>query len=369
MNIKLAIFLVTLPAVLYGCATTNMIPYSNESGMGSSSSAPVISKDSAINSDPLISRRPASVTKYRQKSRSDGSHLLNLPMSRDFIMDSNNNFQGIDVKGSKKIFSIKPTGDTQPRAVILLEDRIRPSSGWTISDLSLNDIKDSNPYVRRKNIDICKGFMTLTTVEELERQGKNTGNVLEADRKNHVVTYMPAVGRNKNNLPKTSADCKTFVGNNYDYDSSIEELTFILGDNRIGKSPYLALYESPTSPYASMFLSLGELSPKALRTLASNWNELIEKVYKHGKKIDPTVGIAVMLAEDPALYKIHNEAILDHMNILVPSTMCAGEIIGGTLVTSATGPAVIFIGLGVFLNSPGCQKLVADARHTFGYEK
>ena len=364
MNIKLAIFLVTLPAVLYGCATTNMNSSSNASAMESSSSAAVISKDS----NPLISRGPASVTKYRQKSRSDGSHLLNLPMSRDFIMDSNNNFQGIDVKGSKKIFSIKPTGDTQPRAVILLEDRIRPSSGWTFSDISLDDIWNFNLTVRRKNIDICKGFMTLKTVDELERQGRYTGNVLEADRKNHVVTYMPAKGRNKNNLPKTSADCSTFVRSNYDYTSSIEELTFILGDNRIGKSPYLALYESPTSPYASMFLSLGELSPKALRTLSSNWSELIQKVYKHGKEIDPTVGIGVMLREDPVLKQVQDSAKWDHMEILVPSTMCGGEIAGGTIMTSATGPAVILIGLGVFLNSPGCQKLVADARYAFGYE-
>ncbi|WP_351118861.1 hypothetical protein [Psychrobacter sp. SMN/5/1215-MNA-CIBAN-0208] len=316
MNIKLSITLLTVPVFLYGCATTEVKP---------------------------------------------GSHLLNLPMSRDFIMDSPNNFQEIDAKGNKKISSIKPTGNIQPRAVVLLEKSILPSSGWKPLDFSFN--------VKRKNIDICKGFMSLTPVEIMEIQGRKTGNIPESDRNNHLVSYMPARGINRNNLPQNPEGCSTFLSKSYDYVSSSEELSFILGDKKLGKSPYLALYQAPTSPYSSMILSLGSLSPESITYLSSNWSELMRLVYSHGDSIDPTIGIAVMLSQDPQLNQAEKEAMKRNIKLAVRGAKCGADVGIVAIPASTTGPATIFIALGAFVKAPSCRQLVKDTAHTLGYEE
>lgn len=319
MNIKLSILLLTVPAFLYGCTTTG---------------------------DKIVA---------------DGSHIVNLPMSRDFIMDSPNNYQAIDAKGSRKIASIKPTGNIQPRAVVLLEKSILPSSDWRFSDFRLN--------VKRKNIDICKGFMSLTPVEKMEIQGQQTGDAPKSDRNNHLVSYMPARGINRNNLPQNPEGCRTFISNSYDYNSSSEELSFILGDKKLGKSPYLALYESPTSPYSSMILSLGSLSPESITYLSSNWSELMKKVYSHGDSVDPTIGIAVMLSLDPQLEKAEREAIKRNVKLGIRAAKCGGDVATVTIPAISTGPATIFVALGTFVKAPSCRELVKQAAYDMGYEK
>ncbi len=310
MNIKLSIYLVALSTLLYGCSS---VPMSNAG-----------------------------------KTTGDGSHLKEVPMSRDFIMDSyNENTAAENSKGNQKINSIKPTGDTQPRAVILLENRILPSSWWKI--------KDYNFTVRKKNIELCKGFMKLQTVEALEKEGIKTGDILKADRKNHVITYMPANGANRNNLPSSPNGCQAFIKNGYDYENSAEELSFIFEDKKLGKSPYLAVYESPSSPYSSMILSIGDLSPEAINVLASKWPELIMKVYQRGDNIDPQIGIAVMLENDNSLKAAQRDAMWRNIKVAVTGATCGGALAGSTVTLNA------------LLATPSCKKFIEQARDALGY--
>lgn len=361
MNIKLYICLIALSPLLYGCATKRatsdvVIAPLGIPGQGSYTGPPP----------------QQGYTGYVDKVIGDGSHLLDLPMSRDFIMDSYDKSQAANAKGSKKIFSIKPTGDIKPRAVVLLENKILPSSDWKeqISTINKKKISAINPNVQRKNIDICKGFMKLPSAESMEIYGKQMGDALKSDRKNHVISYMPVIGSNKNNLPERPEDCNRFIKNGYDYANAAEELSFILGDKKLGKSPYLALYESPSSPYSSMVLSLGSLSPESITLLASNWPELIMKVYMHGDSIDPTIGIAVMLSRDPSLQQAQKDAMWKNMKIAVSATTCAVTIIGGgyaaTLVPMSP---TTFITLGSLIKKPSCKKFVDQASYALGYEK
>ncbi len=327
MNIKLSIYLITIPTLLYGCATTQY--KMQESG--------AIAGAAAI-------RAPASIPK---KTSSDGSHLQKLTMSRDFITDSYTRTNSNNTKGNKKINSIKPTGKTQPRAVILLEDSMIPSSLWKIEDYNLT--------VRKKNIEICKGFMKMQTVEDVRKDGIETGNKEKANSKNHVITYMPVLGRNKNNIPSDPEDCKTFIEYGYDYKSSKEELSFIFKDKKLGKSPYLAVYESPSSPYTSMILSIGDLSYESISVLGSKWPELIMKVYQHGSEIDPGIGVAIMLANDNSLKASEKEALLRNIKIGFTGTTC-GVVLASSTVT-----------LSALLGTPVCKDFVSKAMDALGY--
>lgn len=111
MNIKLSLSLIAITSALFGCATTP------------NSSVGVIAQN-----DKVIS---------------DGSHILGLPMTRDFIMNPEGYSNEVDTNYRKalikvkediksgdrktpnlpniKIFSIKPVEDTKPRTVILLK--------------------------------------------------------------------------------------------------------------------------------------------------------------------------------------------------------------------------------------------------------
>lgn len=329
MNVKLSFPLIAITIALYGCAAT---PSSN----------PTIPE----NSDKVIS---------------DGSHLRGVPMSRDFVTDSKitkeieAEFKEKGSKGSKKIFSIKPTGTTQPRAVILLEKKI-----FRLNADSDNPWKpeDYNIKVRRKNIEICQGFMKLTSATVMEETGKKTGDALKADRKNHVVTYMPAIGKNSKALPKNAEGCASFITKGYDYKSAKTELSFILRESdRVGKSPYLAVYESPQSPYSSMVLSLGKLSPQAITLLASEWPELIMKVYEHGNNIDPVAGIAVMLKNDEALAQAEEENIAENIDIITTGGFCG--------MAAASSPVSLTVG--AILTLPACTKFIKDAAVAIGY--
>ncbi len=352
MNIKLFGSLIVLSTLLYGCSAKRATPEVVVAPLGIPGGQTGYIDDSEANNT--------------DKTLSDGSHLLGLPMTRDFIMDSRDNFQAIEAKGSKKIFSIKPTGAIKPRAVVLLENRMLPSSGWKWQTSTIN------PNVRRKNIDLCRGFMKLPTAEAVETSGKLIKDDLRSDRKNHVISYMPAVGLNRNNLPDNPEDCNRFITNGYDYASSAEELSFILGENKLGKSPYLALYESRQSPYSSMILSLGSLSPDSITLLASNWPELITKVYSHGDSIDPTIGIAVMLSRDPSLQEAQKKAVWKNIKMAVSGLKCGAEVAiivtAGTAGTAVT-PAVAFVALDSLVKAKSCKVLVAQATYALGYEK
>lgn len=309
MNIKLSIYVIATTTALYGCASTPP--------------------------DKVVG---------------DGSHLMGLSMTRDFILESRSNYPETDAdfqkhgaQGSKKIFSIKPTGYVQPRAVILLENKILPSSPWNIRDYNLN--------VRRKNIEICEGFMTLP----LATPGTSPDS--QQIRDNEVITYMPAKTANKNTLPKVPKDCSSFISEGYDYESSKEELLFVLKDNKkMGKSPYLAVYESPTSPYSSMILSLGTLSPQGITELASRWPELITNVYKLGDSIDPTIGIALMLQNDKSLQRAQDKAAVEKMEVAITGATCGGALAGSTIT------------LGALLATPACLEFVKKAAWSMGYK-
>lgn len=330
MNIKLSLSLIAITSALYGCAAT---PSSN----------------------PTIPENGDKVT-------GDGSHLLGLPMTRDFIMnpsaytsEANANYQKALIKVSekissgqkttnnlpdKKIFSIKPVGDVKPRAVILLKPV---------------DIKDIRKWtVRKKNITVCEGFMTLPTATS----GGSPGS--QQVRDNEVITFMPV----KKSIPLSSRDCEKFISDKdgYDYVSASQELAFILDGRDIGRSPFLAIYESPKSPYSSMVLSLGELSPDALRVLTQSWPELITKVYKYGKevdpkdgKIDPVAGIGAMLLFDPKLKQAQSDAKWGYMKIGLTGAICGGAFTASTIT------------LNTLIATPACSKFILDAADAFGY--
>lgn len=281
----------------------------------------------------------------------DASHLKGLPFTRGFIFDVAPQDASINNKvnqGSKKIAQIKPTGDTKPRAVVLLENKIIASSSWRKLDMRLN--------VRKKNIEICKGFMSLPSVEEVERAGETAGDPIKANRKNHVITYMPVKGTNLNNMPKKAADCNTFISNTYDYASAAEELAFILNGKPLGKSPYLVVYESEDSPYSSMMLSVGDLSSEAIIVLAKEWPEFIEKVYRYGDKVDPAVGIAVMLSQDERLQQAQKDAMWNKIQIVVSAGTCGGALVGSTVT------------LNTILTTSACTKFIKEAAEAMGYD-
>ena len=176
MNTKLSFCLIAMTTILYGCAATPK-------------SGTVVS---GVISNPVIIGDGNKVV-------GDGSHLLGLPMTRDFILESRNGYQETDIdfqekgsQGSKKIFSIKPTGSVQPRAVILLENKMLPSSPWKIWDYNWN--------VRRKNIEICKGFMALQPATP------GTSPDSQQIRDNEVITFMPVKTGKKITLPKKLND-------------------------------------------------------------------------------------------------------------------------------------------------------------------
>ena len=277
---------------------------------------------------------------------SDGSYLRGLPMTRDLILDSYNNFQSFDYsfeqagsKGSKKIFSIKPTGDTKPRAVILLNKKIhRRLKGTWFPKLDLT--------ISRKNITLCEGFMTLprATAESF------------AIRKNEVITFMPVLGENTNNIPQSPEYCRELLENNYDYDSAKEELDFVLTGFNKEKSPYLAVYESDKSPYSSMILSLGELSPESIKILSKDWSELIIKVYENGDSIDPTVAMATMLSFDPKLQQAQQDSNWKNISFVTREATCEGSIAASSVIS-----------LGTFMSTRMCRDAVKEAAYAMGY--
>ncbi len=325
-----------ITSVLYGCATTAPAP-------------PM--------SNPIPP--PVAVIPDDDKVVGDGSHLLGLPMTRDFIMnlsaytnEVDANYQKAVVKVSKeisasqrttsnlpdkKIFSIKPVGDVKPRAVILLKKGIitKPNQ-WT---------------VRKKNITVCESFMTLP----MATPGGSPGS--QQVRDNEVITFMPVNSIDKTSIPLSPKNCEKFISdkNGYDYVSASQELAFILDGKDVGRSPFLAIYESPKSPYSSMVLSLGELSPGALRVLTQSWPELITKVYQHGNNIDPVSGITAMLLFDPKLKQAQSDAKWGYMKIGLTGAICGGAFTASTIT------------LNTLIATPACSKFILDAADTFGY--
>ncbi|MGP5175032.1 MULTISPECIES: hypothetical protein [Psychrobacter] len=331
MNIKSSVCLIAISSILYGCSTapTYSVP---------PQSAPTIPPDKVVG---------------------DGSHLLGLPMTRDFITnpsaytsEANTNYQKAVVKVSeeinagqkttsnlpdKKIFSIKPVGDVKPRAVILLKKgKIMDPTQWT---------------VRKKNITVCESFMTLP----IATPGGSPGS--QQVRDNEVITFMPVNSIDKTSIPLSPKNCEKFISdkNGYDYVSASQELAFILDGKDVGRSPFLAIYESPKSPYSSMVLSLGELSPGALRVLTQSWPELIAKVYQHGNNIDPVAGIATMLLFDSKLKQAQSDAKWGYMKIGVTGAMCGGAFTASTIT------------LNTLIATPACSKFILDAADAFGY--
>lgn len=278
-------------------------------------------------------------------------------MTRDFILGNQATLK-LEKGGNPKINIIKPMGDTKPRAVILLNNKIE----W------------KNILVRRKNLELCQGFMNLPKASDIEEQGKKANNAQEKDRKNHVITYMPTTIGNINNLPRTSDDCSAFLTAGYDYESAKDELNFILSQKNINRgkdensasgleisrkqnnSPYIVIYESPQSPYSSMILGFGSASPESIAILAKNWPELLAKVYQTGDPLDPIVAVATMLNHDPVLKEAQKEAMWKNISIVATGAVCGGAISAGTPISLAT----LFV-------TPACKKFYEDAKEHLGY--
>lgn len=314
---------------------------------------PVSPASPIINSIEALEIEEESVDKVL----SDGCHLLNLPMTRDFILESQKNLK-LEKGGDPKINAIKPMGDTKPRAVILFNNRLT----WT------------NILVREKNMELCKGFINLPKVIDVEEQGRQINNDKEKDRKNHVITYMPTTVRNINTLPKTSNDCGAFLTAGYDYRSAENELNFILsqqninrgkGDNsasgleisrRQNNSPYIVVYESPQRPYSSMILGFGSASLESIAISAKNWPELLAKVYQTGDPLDPIVAVVTMLNHDPALKEEEKDAMWKNITIVATGVACGGALTAGTPISLAT-----------LLATPACKIAYDDAKKRLGY--
>lgn len=304
MKLKLSAYLVSLSSLFYGCTALT---------------------------------QPDTLLLSTDKEISNGTNIKDLPLSRDFIL--NNYTKSSLSPGNPKINSIKPQGTTKPRAVLLLDDNPLPFN-WT---------------VRKKNVVLCEGFMSLPSSDELVTYGKNIGDATLVNKDNHLITYMPAL--DKSSLPRRSGDCSTFITDGYDFINSKEEISYLLSKSKkLGKAPYLAVYESPLSPYSSMILSLGQLSPEAIKQLTKNWPELMIKVYTHGDNIDDlTIGIATMLKHDPILRKAQNDDHWKNIQIVVTGTACGGAIAASTVT------------LNTLLATPACVKFYNDAKDALGY--
>ena len=304
MKLKLSAYLVSLSSLFYGCTALT---------------------------------QPDTLLLSTDKEISNGTNIKDVPLSRDFIL--NNYTKSSLSPGNPKINSIKPQGTTKPRAVLLLDDNPLPFN-WT---------------VRKKNVVLCEGFMSLPSSDELVTYGKNIGDATLVNKDNHLITYMPAL--DKSSLPRRSGDCSTFITDGYDFINSKEEISYLLSKSKkLGKAPYLAVYESPLSPYSSMILSLGQLSPEAIRQLTKNWPELMIKVYTHGDNIDDlTIGIATMLKDDPILRKAQNDDHWKNIQIVVTGTACGGAIAASTVT------------LNTLLATPACVKFYNDAKDALGY--
>ena len=304
MKLKLSAYLVSLSSLFYGCTALT---------------------------------QPDTLLLSTDKEISNGTNIKDLPLSRDFIL--NNYTKSSLSPGNPKINSIKPQGTTKPRAVLLLDDNPLPFN-WT---------------VRKKNVVLCEGFMSLPSSDELVTYGKNIGDATLVNKDNHLITYMPAL--DKSSLPRRSGDCSTFITDGYDFINSKEEISYLLSKSKkLGKAPYLAVYESPLSPYSSMILSLGQLIPEAIRQLTKNWPELMIKVYTHGDNIDDlTIGIATMLKDDPILRKAQNDDHWKNIQIVVTGTACGGAIAASTVT------------LNTLLATPACVKFYNDAKDALGY--
>lgn len=291
------------------------------------------------------------------KSLNNSLHILNLPMTRDFILGNQATLK-FKKGGDPKINLIKPMGDTKPRAVILLNNKIE----W------------KNILVRRKNLELCQGFMNLPKASDIEEQRKKTNNDQEKDLKNHVITYIPTTTGNVNNLPKTPNDCRTFLTAGYDYESAADELNFIFSKQNINQgksdssasgleiyrkqnnSPYIVVYESPQSPYSSMILGFGSASPESIAILAKNWPELLAKVYRTGDPLDPVVGVATMLNHDPALKEAEKDAMWKNISIVATGVACGGALAADTPISLAT-----------LLATPACKIAYDEAKKRLGY--
>lgn len=318
MNIKLPISLIAASSILYGCSASMQPHFLIAHPHALSSTTPI--------SQPVV-----------DKTINDGTHIKDLPLSRDFILDAYT--KSSLEPGNPKINSIKPQGTTKPRAVLLLDDNPLPFN-WN---------------VRKKNIMICEGFMSLPSSADLENYGKNQWDENLSNKKNHLITYMPAL--NNNSLPRQSGDCSTFIAHGYDFINSKNEISHLLNKSKkLGKAPYLTVYESPFSPYSSMILSLGQLTPEAISQLTKNWPELMIKVYTHGGNIDDlTIGIATMLKDDPILNKAQEDGQWKNIQIAITGTTCGGALAASTVT------------LNTLLATPACVKFYNDAKEALGY--
>ena len=345
MKIKQLSYLIGLSMFLYGCSSTG-----TEKSVNHTIPAPVPVMIPDSDSEPIVEKNKTDDGKVEKiiKERGDGSHLKGLPMTRDFILDSQDDFRGVEEafkrsesKGSKKVFSVKPTGDIKPRAVILLTKRVfsRTRGEPLLGGLTFN------LNVKRKNITICEGFLNLPPASPEGGKGPSK------DRDNEVITFMPVLGSNINNIPTKPDLCNVLIEDSYDYKNAQKELDFLFGQNIKGKSPYLVVYESEDSPYSSMILSLGEFSPSAIKALSKDWSGLIAKVYKHGDTLDPVIGMAIILASDPDLQEAQREDNKANIITIAKTTVCAGS--------SVVGPSII--------TTPACIAAIRDAADKLGY--
>jgi hypothetical protein len=235
------------------------------------------------------------------KTESDGSHLPSAD-NKDFYTRS----------FSDNLRNIYPQNNQAPRALLLMT----------------NKFEFLHMTKRAKNLALCQGFMDLPFAQEVIKKDK--GPNLD----DQVITYM-LVKDAKLPIPNTPATCSTFIDKVYDYSASQTEIKRVLGDNPKGKAPYIVLYESQTSPYSSMVLSLGDLSAESIKVISKKWPILIKNVYMYGAAIDPTIGISMSIDNDPELLESEKQALRNKISILVSSVSCVGAV-AGTTVTYAS---------------------------------
>lgn len=300
---KFYFFTLAIPLILSSCAV-------NESASMNTGSTPS-SNSSSISTIPVW------------KTKSDSSHLPD-PDKKDFYTRSFTDKSGLP--------ETYPKSSHAPRAYLLMT----------------KNFEFKHMTKRAKNLALCQGFMDLPFAYEVLE--KENAPKLE----DQVITYM-FVENVKYPIPTTPATCSTFIDRVYDYSLSEDEINRILGQHPKGKSPYIVLIESKTSPYSSMVLSLGDLSAESIRVLSKKWPILIKNVYIHGAAIDPTIGISMTIDNDPELKESEKKAIRDKISILVDSVSC-GIAIGGTTVTYAT-----------ILATSSCKKAIQKTAKELGY--
>lgn len=226
-----------------------------------------------------------------------------------------------------------------PTTVILMNNKILSGNSWF----------NISPTVRAKNRAMCQGWLRL------EHRNPDDDRKKDSPEAKKIYNYMLVNSKDRKSLE----NCTALIAN-YNYTEADAELTRIFNSLSsttqlsMNDSPYLALYESKSSPRNSMILPLGELSAKEIEVLVADWENLIAKTYSIGTPFDPYIGLAILIQNNPNIAAAKRENMLENVKIITYVGTCAASV---------TPP----LSLAALISIPACQQAYTDIKKKLGY--